>query len=69
MGESGLWAGSPKARAKWLSNAVAYLDGRVEWACYFDADRTDVIGDHDWEISDIPAAARAWRNSVHWRAL
>ncbi len=59
-----MWQGSTTQKAGWLGRALNHLDGKVAWSCYFDADRSDVSGDHDWEISDIPPAARAWRVGV-----
>jgi len=64
LAEFGLWQGSTTQKAGWLGRALNHLDGKVAWSCYFDADRSDVSGDHDWEISDIPPAARAWRVGV-----
>mgnify|MGYP000719343924 CR=1 FL=1 len=64
LSEFGLWQGADEARAGYIKEAVQAADEKMAWMTYFDCDRSATPGDHDWEISDMPASAEAWRTAV-----
>lgn len=65
IAEFGVWRGSDEQRADFVSQAIRYVRGRVAFVTYFNADRADVAGDHDWEIDGLPLTSAAWRSLTH----
>ncbi len=61
IAEFGVWQGSDEQRAAFVVRALSHVRGKVAFVTYFNADRTDVPGDHDWEIDDLPLTSAAWR--------
>lgn len=64
VAEFGVWSGTDTQRAAFVTQSMKYLRGRVVFATYFNADRSDVSGDHDWEIHDLPMSAAAWKRGT-----
>mgnify|MGYP000524720089 CR=1 FL=1 len=64
LSEFGLNTGSDEARAAFLTQAIKRGRGVYVWMAYFDANRSDVLGDRDWEISDLPRSAAVWQRAT-----
>ena len=64
LSEFGLWKGSDAERAARITEAIQRAHNNYTFVAYFDADRTDVESDHDWEISDLPLSSAAWRDAI-----